>query len=91
MKQGRRGSFAYQHAAVAAKNLKLLLGGGREEKLARYKPNDSSPEVVSLGRRQAVAQLSFATIKGHIPGLLQSKDSYVAWNRKQMGLEYQTN
>lgn len=84
--------MAHQHAAVAAKNLKLLLRGGREEKLALYKPSDSSPAVVSLGRRQAVVQLSFATIKGYIPGLLQSKDSYVAWNRKQMGLdESQTN
>ncbi|KAG6466068.1 hypothetical protein ZIOFF_076140 [Zingiber officinale] len=88
---GRSGSLAHQHAAVAAKNLKLLLKGGREEKLAMYKPSYSSPAVVSLGRRQAVVQLSFATIKGHIPGWLQSKDSYVAWNRRQMGLESETN
>ncbi|WOL17378.1 apoptosis-inducing factor [Canna indica] len=82
----KQGCLAYKHAAVAAKNIKLLLKGGKEEKLALYKPS-SSLAFVSLGRKVAVVQFSFTTVSGHIPGLFTSKDLFVKWNRKQMGLE----
>ncbi|RWW73202.1 hypothetical protein BHE74_00018936 [Ensete ventricosum] len=84
-----RGFSARKHAAVATKNIKLLLRGGKEEKMAVYKPRSAAaaPAVVSLGRRQAVAQFPFTTVSGYIPGLFKSKDLYVGWNRRKLGLE----
>jgi NADH dehydrogenase FAD-containing subunit len=78
--------LAQKHADVAAKNLKLLMTGGNESKMATYKPS-SAVTVVSLGRRDAVAQLPFATIIGRIPGWIKSGDLVVGRTRKQMGLE----
>ncbi|XP_009418551.2 uncharacterized protein LOC103998722 [Musa acuminata AAA Group] len=88
----KQGFSARKHAAVAAKNMKLLLRGGKEEKMAVYKPRSAAaaaaaPAVVSSGRRQAVAQFPFTTVSGYIPGLFKSKDLYVGWNRRKLGLE----
>ncbi|KAJ8460380.1 hypothetical protein OPV22_033306 [Ensete ventricosum] len=85
----KQGFSARKHAAVATKNIKLLLRGGKEEKMAVYKPRSAAaaPAVVSLGRRQAVAQFPFTTVSGYIPGLFKSKDLYVGWNRRKLGLE----
>lgn len=84
----KQGFSARKHAAVAAKNIKLLLRGGKEEKMAVYKPRSAAaPAVVSLGRREAVAQFPFTTVSGYIPGLFKSKDLYVGWNRRKLGLE----
>ncbi|XP_062172212.1 uncharacterized protein LOC133877810 [Alnus glutinosa] len=82
----KEGFLAQKHADVAAKNLKLLMTGGNESKMATYKPS-SAMAVVSLGRRDAVAQLPFATIIGRIPGWIKSGDLVVGRTRKQMGLE----
>ncbi|CAL9089482.1 unnamed protein product [Musa acuminata var. zebrina] len=89
----KQGFSARKHAAVAAKNMKLLLRGGKEEKMAVYKPRSAAatPAVVSLGRRQAVAQFPFTTVSGYIPGLFKSKDLYVGWNRRKLGLETDIN
>ncbi|TYI48691.1 hypothetical protein E1A91_D13G264400v1 [Gossypium mustelinum] len=80
------GHAAIHHAYLVAKNLKLLMGGGKESKMSVYKPG---PEVamVSLGRKHAVAQFPFATVGGRIPGLIKSGDMFVGRTRKHLGLE----
>lgn len=71
---------------VVAKNLKQLMKGANERKLAKYKP--SSPiALVSLGRREGVAQFPFITIIGCLPGVIKSRDLFVGKTRKQMGLD----
>ncbi|WCJ41897.1 FAD/NAD(P)-binding oxidoreductase family protein [Euphorbia peplus] len=80
------GYLAQKHADVVAKNVKLLMTGGKECKMASYKPG-SDIAIVSLGRRDALAQFPFTTIIGIIPGLLKSKDLFVGKTRKLRGLE----
>lgn len=77
--------MAQKHALVAAKNLKLLMSGGKESKLASYQPH-CPIAIVSLGRRDAVAQLPFLTVLGSIPGMIKSRDLFVGKTRKQLGL-----
>ncbi|XP_038984002.1 apoptosis-inducing factor homolog B-like isoform X2 [Phoenix dactylifera] len=79
------GYLAQDQAAVVAKNLKLLLKGGRESKLATYKPAPAMA-VVSLGRKRGVAQLPFTAISGRLPGMFKSKDLFVGRTRKMMGV-----
>lgn len=71
---------------MAAKNLKVLIVGERESKMATYRPH-SAIAIVSLGRKDAVAQLPFMTTIGCVPGLIKSRDLFVGKTRKQMGLE----
>ncbi|KZV30558.1 apoptosis-inducing factorA [Dorcoceras hygrometricum] len=75
-----------KHALVVAKNVKLLLGGGKESKMSAYKPK-SFQVIVSLGRNDAVAQHPLTTIIGLVPGLIKSRDLYVGKTRKQLGLD----
>ncbi|OVA07140.1 Pyridine nucleotide-disulfide oxidoreductase [Macleaya cordata] len=82
----KQGYLAQSHAMLTAKNLKLLMNGGKESKMAKYKPA-SEMAIVSLGRKEGVAQLPFATIIGCFPGMLKSKDLFVGKTRKQMGLK----
>ncbi|KAH7541803.1 hypothetical protein FEM48_Zijuj02G0006300 [Ziziphus jujuba var. spinosa] len=82
----KQGYLAQKHALVAAKNLKLLMEGGKESKPGIYKPR-SVKAIVSLGRRDAVAQLPFTTIIGSVPGLIKSRDLFVGKTRKQLGLD----
>ncbi|XP_059429927.1 uncharacterized protein LOC132163596 [Corylus avellana] len=82
----KQGFLALKHALVAAKNLKLLMTGGNESKMATYKPS-SAIAIVSLGRKDAVAQFPFTTIIGRIPGWIKSGDLFVGRTRKQMGLQ----
>ncbi|PON84384.1 FAD/NAD(P)-binding domain containing protein [Trema orientale] len=86
IKEMKQGYIAQQHAQVAAKNLKLLLKGGKESKLAKYK---SSFEValISLGRKEGVAQFPLVTISGCIPGKIKSGDLFVGKTRKELGLK----
>jgi hypothetical protein len=72
---------------VAAKNLKLLMTGGNESKMATYKPSSAVAAIISLGRRDAVAQLPLGTIIGRLPGWIKSGDLVVGRTRKQMGLQ----
>lgn len=81
----KQGYLAQRHALVAARNLKLLISGGRRCRMAVYKPG-SSLAIVSLGRREAVAQIYCITIIGYLPGLIKSKDLFVGKTRKQLGL-----
>ncbi|GFP95662.1 apoptosis-inducing factor homolog a [Phtheirospermum japonicum] len=65
------GYLAHAHAVVAAKNVKLLMKGESESKLYSYKA--ASPlAIVSLGRREGVAQVICLTIAGRIPGMIKS-------------------
>lgn len=78
--------MAKKHASVAVKNIKLLMTGGKEDKMAEYVPS-SVKAIVSLGRHDAVAQFPFTTIIGLIPGLIKSKDLFVGKTRKELGLD----
>ncbi|KAL5574990.1 hypothetical protein UlMin_016689 [Ulmus minor] len=87
--ESKQGYLAQKQALVAAKNLKLLMTGAKESKLETYEPH-SVKTIVSLGRREAVSQLPFTTIIGHLPGLIKSRDLFVGKTRKQLGLEPHT-
>ncbi|KAL6977111.1 hypothetical protein U1Q18_025906 [Sarracenia purpurea var. burkii] len=82
----KQGYLAQTHAMVAAKNLKLLMTGGEESRMAIYKPGRPLA-IVSLGRNDAVAQIFFITIIGWIPGYIKSRDLFVGRTRKQLGLK----
>ncbi|CAK9183946.1 unnamed protein product [Ilex paraguariensis] len=82
----KQGYLAERHALVVAKNLKLLIMGGQESGMAIYRPAPPMA-IVSLGRRDAVAQIFCITISGRIPGMVKSKDLFVGKTRKQLGLK----
>lgn len=82
----KQGYLAQKQALVAAKNLKLLLAGGRESKMATYQAH-SVLALVSLGRKQGLAQFPYTTCIGRLPGLIKSKDLFVGKTRKTLGLE----
>ncbi|XAR60182.1 NADH:ubiquinone reductase (non-electrogenic) [Bertholletia excelsa] len=86
VKEIKQGYLAEKQALVAAKNLQLLMAGGSESKLATY-ASQPAQAIVSLGRKEALAQLTFATIIGRIPGLIKSKDLFVGKTRKQRGID----
>lgn len=70
---------------MAAKNLKMLMVG-KEGKMERYVARTPTTAMVSLGRKQAVAQFSITTISGILPALIKSRDLFVGNTRKQLGL-----
>ncbi|KAI3832554.1 hypothetical protein MKW98_002100 [Papaver atlanticum] len=82
----KQGLFAMQHANVTAKNLKLLMYGGKESKMATYKAGPDMA-IVSLGRKDAVMQSPMSTMIGRIPGFMKSSDQFVGKTRKQMGID----
>ncbi|XP_011088963.1 apoptosis-inducing factor homolog B [Sesamum indicum] len=82
----KQGYLAQKHALIAAKNLKVMMRGGKEKKMASYKPH-SIKVVVSLGRQDAVAQFPLTTLIGLVPGFIKSKDLFVGKIRKQLGLD----
>ncbi|EXC55068.1 hypothetical protein L484_000569 [Morus notabilis] len=83
----KQGYIAQQHAQVVGKNLKQVLTGGKEHKLATYKAASSELAIVSLGRKEGVAQFPFITISGCIPGKIRSGDLFVGKTRKELGLK----
>ncbi|GMN61000.1 hypothetical protein TIFTF001_030080 [Ficus carica] len=85
IKEMKQGYLAKKHAQVVGKNLKLLLTGGKEHKMAKYKTG-SDLALVSLGRKEGVAQFPFMTISGCIPGKIKSGDLFVGKTRKELGL-----
>ncbi|PON47268.1 FAD/NAD(P)-binding domain containing protein [Trema orientale] len=85
----KQGYLAQKHALVAAKNLKLLMTGEEGRKLEIYRPS-SIKAIVSLGRRDAVAQLPFTTVCGSVPGMIKSRDLFVGKTRKKLGLDPHT-
>lgn len=86
IKEMKQGYSAQKHALVAAKNLSILLSGGKESKMATYEPR-SVKAYVSLGRREAVAQFPYTTVIGIAPGLIKSRDLFVGKTRKLLGLD----
>lgn len=87
IKEMKQGYIAHQHAQVVGKNLKQVLKGGKEHKLATYKAASSELAIVSLGRKEGVAQFPFITISGCIPGKIKSGDLFVGKTRKELGLK----
>ncbi|XP_027082938.1 uncharacterized protein [Coffea arabica] len=85
IKEIKQGYLAQKHALIAAKNIKILMDGQKESKMAVYKPR-SIKVIVSLGRHDAVAQFPFTTLIGLVPGLIKSKDLFVGKTRKAMDL-----
>ncbi|XP_019053971.1 PREDICTED: apoptosis-inducing factor 2-like isoform X2 [Nelumbo nucifera] len=81
----KQGYLGQKHALVAAKNLKLLMSEGKERKMATYKPG-SITAIVSLGRKEAVAQFPLTTVIGRAPGMIKSSDLFVGKTRKKMDL-----
>ncbi|KAK8479624.1 hypothetical protein V6N13_030943 [Hibiscus sabdariffa] len=82
----KQGYLAQRHALLVAKTLKLLMAGGKESKMTKYVPG-LPIAMVSLGRKNGVAQFPFATLCGRIPGWLKSGDLFLGTTRKQMGLK----
>ncbi|KAK8954489.1 hypothetical protein KSP39_PZI001675 [Platanthera zijinensis] len=82
----KQGFLAQKHVSVVAKNLKLLIDGAAEKKFATYKAS-SDMALVSLGRKEGVAQLPFGTFFGCLPGMIKSKDLFVGKTRKTLGLK----
>ncbi|KAG6430297.1 hypothetical protein SASPL_108361 [Salvia splendens] len=82
----KQGYLAQGHAAVVAKNVKLLMKGQSESKLATYKPA-SAFALVSLGKKEGVAQMMCLTLSGRIPGMIKSGDLFVGASRKNLGLK----
>ncbi|KAL9296916.1 hypothetical protein ACSQ67_022812 [Phaseolus vulgaris] len=85
----KQGFAAQQHAEVVVKNLKVMIDGGRDCSQCRmenYKPQ-MPMAIVSLGRRDAVAQLPLLTVIGRVPGFIKSGDLFVGRTRRQMGLD----
>ncbi|KAL4599422.1 hypothetical protein ACB092_11G126300 [Castanea dentata] len=85
IKEIKQGCVAQKHAHVTAKNLKILMNGESESKMATYKPGWEMV-IVSLGRKEGVAQFPLITISGYIPGKIKSEDLFVGRTRKQLGL-----
>ncbi|KAK7263451.1 hypothetical protein RJT34_31041 [Clitoria ternatea] len=81
----KQGFLAQQQAELIANNLKIVIEGRRECGIGTYKPH-SALAIVSLGRKDAVAQFPFLTTIGRIPGFIKSGDLFVGKTRKQMGL-----
>lgn len=79
------GYIAQGHATVVAKNINLIMKKGSLANLTSYKPA-SAITVVSLGRKNGVAQLPFMTVSGRLPTMFKSKDLFLGWTRKVMGL-----
>ncbi|CAH9148789.1 unnamed protein product [Cuscuta epithymum] len=86
IKELKQGFIAQNHALLAAKNVKLLISGAKEQKLAKYKPGIKMA-IVSLGRRHAVMQVGCKTFSGRIPGKIKSEDLFVGEARKKLGLK----
>ncbi|KAG7556053.1 FAD/NAD(P)-binding domain [Arabidopsis suecica] len=81
----KQGYIAETHANVVVKNIKVMMLGGKKKKMSTYKPG-SEMAIVSLGRKDSVAQFPFVTVVGCLPGLIKSKDLFVGKTRKARGL-----
>ncbi|XP_042423113.1 apoptosis-inducing factor homolog B-like [Zingiber officinale] len=87
----KQGILAQRHAAIVAKNLKAMLKGelagkeGKEVKLGKYKPSVAIA-MVSLGKKDAVAQLPFTTMSGFLPGLIKTREVFLRKTRKLLSV-----
>ncbi|XP_030488722.2 uncharacterized protein LOC115705520 [Cannabis sativa] len=85
-KEMKQGYIAEKHVDVTVKNLKVLLDGGNESKMVKYKGTFQAA-LVSLGRKEGVAEFPFITISGCIPGKIKSGDLFAGKTRKLLGLK----
>ncbi|GAA0158607.1 hypothetical protein Leryth_014915 [Lithospermum erythrorhizon] len=83
VKEMKQGYLAQMHSLVVAKSIKSLVNG--KEKLEAYK-GGAQMAIVSLGRKDAVAQISGMTMSGWIPAKMKSGDMFVTKTRKTLGL-----
>ncbi|KAG5575027.1 hypothetical protein H5410_055161 [Solanum commersonii] len=84
----KQGYLAQEHAKVVAKNITTLIKGVEDDhKLAVYKPATKALAIVSLGRKDAVAQFPCLSIAGRVPGMIKSGDLFVGKTRKGLGLQ----
>uniref|UniRef100_A0A0D9VC98 FAD/NAD(P)-binding domain-containing protein n=1 Tax=Leersia perrieri TaxID=77586 RepID=A0A0D9VC98_9ORYZ len=81
----KQGYLAQKHALLVAKNLCVLIKGLPNSKLETYSTGYPLA-LVSLGRKEGLAQLPFITLSGFVPGMIKSRDLFVSKTRKQMGL-----
>lgn len=81
----KQGYNAHKHALLVAKNLKLLIKGLPNSKLATYSTGYPLA-LVSLGRKEGLLQLPLLTLSGCLPGKIKSGDLFIGKTRKQMGL-----
>ncbi|GAB2274559.1 hypothetical protein Dimus_009326 [Dionaea muscipula] len=86
IKEIKQGYLAQQHAEKAAKNIKVILARASETEFVKYQPSSSAIAIVSLGRKEGVAQFPWFTLIGRIPGYIKSKDLFVGKTRKALGL-----
>lgn len=86
--EAKQGHLAQRQAMVVSRNLRLLVkqGATREEKLHRYKPSSRTSMTVTLGHRDALAELPFMTLIGHIPGAVKPRDHFITRTRRMMGI-----
>ncbi|KAL5709156.1 hypothetical protein ACHQM5_019876 [Ranunculus cassubicifolius] len=83
----KQGYLAQEHAKAVAKNINLLITEGDEKKMAVYKPTKGKGmALISLGRKEGIAQLPFMTVGGRFPGMMKSGDLFVGKTRKTMGV-----
>lgn len=85
--EAKQGYLAQRHAMVMSRNLRLLVKGAREQKLHRYKASKAAI-TVTLGRRDALSELPFMTVIGHLPGAVKPRDLFIARTRRMMGLKW---
>ncbi|XP_065020417.1 uncharacterized protein LOC135645706 [Musa acuminata AAA Group] len=84
----KQGMLAQKHAMVAAKNLKQLMKvSNKETKLSKYRPSISIT-MVSLGKKDAVAELPFTTMSGFLPGLIKTRELFLRRTRKLLGVDH---
>ncbi|KAG9137285.1 hypothetical protein Leryth_014914 [Lithospermum erythrorhizon] len=84
VKEMKQGYLAQMHSGVVAKSIKSLVNG--KEKLEAYKGGPQMA-IVSLGRKEAVAQISSMTMSGCLPGKMKSGDLFVSKTRKTLGVK----
>ncbi|KAF0918001.1 hypothetical protein E2562_021696 [Oryza meyeriana var. granulata] len=88
--EAKQGYLAQRHAMVVSRNLRLLVKGGdgssREHKLHLYKASKAAI-TVTLGRRDALSELPFMTVIGHLPGAVKPRDLFISRTRRMMGLK----
>lgn len=82
----KQGYFAKLHAKVATANIKVLAKDKNSAKLKAYKPGQPAG-IVSLGRKQAILALPAFSFMGFIPTSLKSKDMFVAFTLKDLGVK----
>ena len=81
----KQGYNAHKHALLVVKNLKLLIKGLPNSKLATYSTGYPLA-LVSLGRKEGLLQLPLLTLSGCLPGKIKSGDLFIGKTRKEMGL-----